>query len=348
MKNHRGMAIILVISAFSLLALMMVEFTFGTQINLQISKNFQNAVKAKALSRSGVYFALLELKVYKELKPLAQKINLDPSMLNMIWQFGFMYPPLPSAKGTFGTEKAIQELTKVSKIDGNISVTISDESSKINLNELANKNPKIKEAIQTQLLRIFEDKLQSDEAFSDQYRDTRFREYILNIQDWIDEDRERSIGGDEESYYGRLRTPYKPKNAPLDTVSELALIEGFDDETLFNLLASAVTVYPTQGININSADAIVLKSISHEMTAELVGKILEHRQKMGGFKTAAEFLTFCNFTQKPEIPLTTETSIFLVESTAEVHGASQTTQVIVDTTKELPNGMPNIVYWNMN
>ena len=66
--NKKGVALILVISSISMLSMMMVEFTFNSQINFKISKNFQNSLKAQALARSGVYFAMLELKVHKMIK----------------------------------------------------------------------------------------------------------------------------------------------------------------------------------------------------------------------------------------------------------------------------------------
>ncbi|MBI3019083.1 MAG: general secretion pathway protein GspK, partial [Deltaproteobacteria bacterium] len=267
--NKKGVALILVISSISMLAIMMVEFTFGSQVNLRISKNFQNALKAQALARSGIYFSLLELKVYKLLKdnPMVKQIpGFQERLLDQIWQFGFIYPPIATKKATFGKERALEEFTQKSKIDGKIHVTIQDEGSKINLNDL--ENIQNRPAIIRQLDSIFENKKATDEEFLQAYKDLQFTDLINNIIDWIDKDTSRVGGGDEESYYSRLSTPYRSKNAPLDTVSELSLIEGFNDDTIFNLLLPYVTMYPTEGMNVNTADATMLLTISPELTAE--------------------------------------------------------------------------------
>ncbi|MBI4040418.1 MAG: type II secretion system minor pseudopilin GspK [Deltaproteobacteria bacterium] len=356
LKTKRGIALVLVISSISLLSLLMVDFTFNTQVNLQITKNFQNALKARALARSGIYFGMLELKVHQTLKdmPMLKQIpGFQPTMLDLIWQFGFIYPPMPGKSATFGAQKAAVELVSKSKIDGNISVRIQDEGAKINLNDLG--DPKLQKATAQQLETLFEQRKSTDEDFFRNYRDVRFRELIHNIVDWIDKDSERVDGGSEESIYSRLEPAYKHKNAPLDTTSELSLIDGFQDSTIFNLLLPLITVYSTGGINVNTADATTLKSMSIELTDEDVAKIIEQRQKVP-FKNTQAFEDFCKktllksatFNQDPKIAITTTTRIFSLESTAEVHGALQTIRAVVDTKKIRSDGMPQIVYWNMS
>ncbi len=355
--NEKGVALILVISSISMLAIMMVEFTFNSQVNLRIAKNFQNALKAQALAKSGIYFSLLELKVYKSLKenPMVRQIpGFQESMLDQIWQFGFIYPPLATKKATFGKEKALEEFTQKSKIEGKIHVTIQDEGSKINLNDL--ENIQYRASLIQQLDSIFEHKKSTDEEFLQKYKDLQFTDLINNIVDWIDKDTGRVGGGDEDSAYSRLPTPYRSKNAPMDTVSELGLIEGFSDDTIFNLLLPYVTVYPTEGVNVNTADIIMLLTISPELTAEDVQKINEHRQKTGGFKTPQEFEEFCkntllksaDFNKNPKVRLTTSTNVFSLESKAEVGGAMQTIRAVVNLSKLSSDGSPQITYWNLN
>ncbi len=49
-----------------------------------------------------------------------------------------------------------------------------------------------------------------------------------SIVDWIDEDDVVSDLGAEDSYYLRLPSPYKPRNAPLASLPELELVAGVD------------------------------------------------------------------------------------------------------------------------
>lgn len=356
MKKNKGIALILVISTLALLSIMMVEFTSGSQMNFRIANNFKNAAKARDLARSGIHFALLELKVFKMIKdnPLVKQIpGFNEGMLDLLWQFGFIYPPVSTKKATFGAEKAIKELAEVSKIDGKIRVDITDESAKIDLNALLKSENRA--GISRQLENIFEIKKSSDEEFLEKYRDLRFPELVEHIVDWIDKDNEKTGGGSEENYYGRLPAPYKPKNAPLDTVSELQMIEGFDNHEIFDLLLPYVTVYPTEGVNVNTADASMLLSISSELTDEDVKKIIEHRAT-ARFKKSEEFEEFCkntllksaDFNRNPRVPLSTTSVIFSLVSTAEVRGAQQSVRAVVNISKTMPDGSPAILYWNTN
>jgi len=355
--SKKGIALILVLSSLAMLSAMMVEFTFRSRMNIKISSNFKNAIKARELAQSGIHFAMLELKVYKTLKehPMIQKIpGFKESMIDMIWQFGFLYPPLPSKQASFGLEKEAAELIEKSKIDGKIHVKISDESAKININDL--ENTQFREGILQQLESLLEQKKMADEAFFDKYRNLRMEELAHNIIDWIDKDTDGIDGGGEDDYYSRLPIPYKTKNAPLDTVSELALIEGFDNEDIFNLLLPHVTVYPTGGLNVNRADAAQLLSISPELTPEDAESIIQRRTAEGYFKNGAEFEEYCRktllksaeFNQRPKVPLTTSTNIFSLVSTAEVKGAAQKIRAVIDISQTMPDESLKILYWNVN
>lgn len=351
--NKKGIALILVISSISMLAIMMVELTFGSQLNFRIAKNFQNAAKARALAQSGVYFALIELKVSKNIKdnPAVKQIpGFSEGFVDKIWQFGFLYPPIASTKSTFGSQKAITELVETSKIDGKITAQIFDESSKINLNDLAQIQNRA--AISQQLEMIFEDKKKSDEEFFQKYRDLSIKSLINNIVDWIDKDRDRIEGGDENNYYDRLKKPYKSKNAPFDTISELGLIEGFENDDILDLFLPYITVYQTVGINVNSANAELLRTISPELTPEDTTQIIEKRETEGYFKSTQEFEDFCKntllksagFNTDPKVKLAITSSIYSIESMAEVGGTTQTIKAFVDVSKS----PPVITYWNIN
>lgn len=356
MKNKKGIALILVISSLALLSIMMVEFTSGSQMNSRIANNFKNSAKARELSRSGIHFALLELKVFKTIKdnPMIKQIpGFKEGMLDAIWQFGFLYPPPSTQKATFGTEKAMKELVETSRIDGKISVVITDESAKIDLNALEKQESRA--GISSQLQNIFEKKKTTDEEFDEKHGDLRFSELIEHIVDWIDKDHEKTGGGSEESYYGRLTPSYKPKNAPLNTISELQMVEGFNHQEIFDLLLPYVTVYPTHGVNVNTASESMLLSISAELTDEDVKNIIEHRQA-SRFNKPEEFEQFCknkllksaDFNRNPRVPLSTTSDIFSIASTAEVGGVRHTIRTVVSLSKTMADGSPAILYWNTN
>ena len=89
------------------------------------------------------------------------------------------------------------------------------------------------------------------------------RDLAENLLDYMDHDRVRIGGGDEDVYYLSQDPPYLPANKPLLSVKELGLVEGFD-HNLVRTLEPYLTVYPLfagEGVNINTAPGHVLGSI---------------------------------------------------------------------------------------
>lgn len=58
-------------------------------------------------------------------------------------------------------------------------------------------------------------------------------EFAAAIVDWRDEDDEVTDNGAEADVYARLKPSYECKNAPFETIFELRLVYGADDELLF-------------------------------------------------------------------------------------------------------------------
>jgi hypothetical protein len=90
---------------------------------------------------------------------------------------------------------------------------------------------------------------------------------ILNIIDWTDADESKSdldpqgnfmVSGGAETDYGRYG--YESKNARMDTVGELQLVEGMSPD-VFCRVRDKLTVFATDKVNVNDADLTVLKGI---------------------------------------------------------------------------------------
>lgn len=106
---------------------------------------------------------------------------------------------------------------------------------------------------------------------------------VNKIADWIDSDEEMRIDGNENSIrYGTV------KNAKIDSINELNLIDSFKDDikefrekkvegadNLDYYLSSFGTSYPK--ININTANRVLLKSLTDDMTDQEVDSIIENR-----------------------------------------------------------------------
>ena len=84
-----------------------------------------------------------------------------------------------------------------------------------------------------------------------------------------------------------IEKPYRTANRPLHSISELRLIKGFeskvDDKTVYQLVAPYLCAFAANSndvsINVNTAGAEVLKSLSNTMTDSLVEDIIQQREE---------------------------------------------------------------------
>ena len=110
--------------------------------------------------------------------------------------------------------------------------------------------------------------------------DTRLRSLISQLGgkpeivdaliDWLDPDNDTTgSDGAEDDYY--KQQGYRCKNGPLDSLDELLLVRGFDNELLTDKnLKSYLTIAPTDGkVNLNTAPIQVLYAVLGTQTSNL-------------------------------------------------------------------------------
>ena len=124
--------------------------------------------------------------------------------------------------------------------DGRIRYGLSDEESKINLNEM------LKLPVLTRLFKYAAGVSESEAS-----------NLAAALMDWIDEDDHLNAGGAEARYYRSVGTPYRPRNGKLVTLEELLLIKGITPEVFAEILPH-VTLHSVSTVNINTASEEVL------------------------------------------------------------------------------------------
>ena len=149
---------------------------------------------------------------------------------------------------------------------GSFKVEITDEDSKISLRRWEGEFGPQAWARSQMLYALFYPArydFMFEEEDSAGQRSDRF-EVIAALRDWIDRDQNvtdakapperyaRDVGGHEDGNYDHLDNPYKTKNAYFDSLQELHLVRGFDDE-MYEVFAPALTVYSEGKVNIKSA-----------------------------------------------------------------------------------------------
>lgn len=344
LKSRAGVALLAAITVLTLILYMATEVMYDTQVEYAINSQAVSKIKAYYAAKAGIDISLLRIKIFKEVQSkLGSQIG-NAAMLDEIWKFPFAWPiPVPPEVNAVDKE-LIESSGKDSIMDATYLVTIEDEGSKIDINDLASPAKSIQEGAKNQLLQIFESKMKSDEEFQQKYNGYRFEELVNQIADWMSPKNTSYNGGDKRAPYSQLGNDVAtPPNRGFRTVDELRLIAGMNDD-FFDLLKPRITIYGMKGINPNYASKEVLLSLDSGMTEEAVKEIMDRRDspdKGGPFKSADEFWEFAqshgarlseNFNKTPIIFSSVQN--FKIRSTAEFAGVTrEITAIVMDINK---------------
>ena len=257
--EKRGFVLIAVLCMVVMLSVLLLAFNRESRANLHAVDDFRKSAQALNCARAGVSIAIAAVKDSAD-------AHLDKSSKNLL-----------------SGEKAI------SLEQGECLIKVSEESGKLNVNLLSDRNDTLNRARIEHLLKLI-DNLNKDGS------DNSHIDYgiVPSIIDWIDSDDEvtslpfvkHKNRGAESGYYGRSRPSYKCRNAPVETIEELLLVKGISPE-IFDRLRDHLTVYGDGKINVNSASKLTLASLSENMDAALAQVIIE-RRRLKPFENVAE------------------------------------------------------------
>jgi len=100
------------------------------------------------------------------------------------------------------------------------------------------------------------------------------------IIDWIDkDDRQTFPNGAEDTEYLQLDTPYRTRNAPMASPSELVLVKGMSYENYTKIAPYIITLPERTTININTAPAQVLMAVVDGLSESEADQIIEDRKQ---------------------------------------------------------------------
>ena len=285
--SKKGVALLLAMTSLILMVFVASEVSTDSTIEYVVNSQEINRIKAFYSARSSLDLALLRVKVYQQ----ASRMNLPPGFsqqINQIWQFPFAWPLPISAETSIATKDDVESAAKASIFDGQYTHTITDEGSKIDVNDLASPSKTLREITKKQILTIFESKIQNDEKFREVYQNYNFGELVNRIADWMSEKNSSENGGDKRQPFQSLGENYPP-NRGFRTLDEMRLVPGMTEE-FFNLMSGSVTIYGSKAINPNTTTKDVLKSLDPGITDEAITEALERRDdpdKGGPFKGAS-------------------------------------------------------------
>lgn len=104
------------------------------------------------------------------------------------------------------------------------------------------------------------------------------------VVDWLDPDTDlRFPSGGEDVTYSGFDPPYRTANTMATSVSELMAVVGFDRESYLRLVPYVTALPVGTKLNVNTASAVVLASLSDNIDASTAESLVEQR-------AGAEFL----------------------------------------------------------
>jgi len=289
-QQRNGFVVVLVLCMVMMLSVLLLGFNYKSRTNLLVVDGVRKTEQALNCARAGLNIAIAIIRDTND-------IHTNKTLLDLI-----------SGEKTFAVS------------DGECSITITEENSRLNVNLLKDKDGRLDQTRTEQLLRLID-------LLNREQTDLPHIGYSLvpSIIDWTDSDdqvtclpfiKHENLGA-ESSYYSNLQVPYRCKNDLLDTTEELLLVKGITQE-VFDRIRDYVTVYGDGRININSASRQVIECLSEKMDAVLAQMIIDRR----------EFKAFDSITELQDVPGMTDSIFNTIKKTATVGSTEQYYHVI--------------------
>ena len=284
MKSQQGVAVLLVVLCLAIIAPFTASFNYQARVDWQSAINVRDEVSARQVQRGATSLSLLLFEIQRMV--FNQKQFRDMMGTMDITQVA------PYLMSVFGTQDGAEglgalvglntsALKDLALFEGSFEYRVTAESGKINVNCLAiqgkaddKDNPagRTVETLEALMLPTLYDPYFEEEKADGQFY-TR-SDILMAMADYVDDDRNRfdlvrlRSGSRGEDYrYQQLFDPYQERNARLDSVEEMHLIQGIDDDWM-EAFGHELTVYGGCKVNLNfaSAEQIALV-IRHSVSA---------------------------------------------------------------------------------
>jgi general secretion pathway protein K len=311
-KGEQGFALVITLIVTALLVALAAEFVDEVFVETTLSHNFVAEQQASVLAASGVDGGISLIKFTLS--------SQNYTTLSDPWA------------------KPIQ----VPDEAGTLTVTIEEESGKLNLNKVVPPGGRFDEPKNFYFLSTVNllKKLKLPPDLGDA------------VVDWLDGGDEQQPGGAESSYYTTLKPPYRAKNYALETVEELGLVKGFGGGVA-RQLQPFVTVYlgvvneARTFVNINTAPKEVLASLQYgdvAMTDALADAVIDYR-KVTPFKTTNDLSKVPGMATIVQSELAGYLNaigkVFRIRSEARVKETRRTVEAVV----RFEGNQPKVLYW---
>lgn len=348
-RNNRGIALLITISMTAILVAAALEYNRRARFSVISTAVARDRLTLSYMASSGIHIAMALLVKDKS------ESNFDS--LQEDWA---------------NPEKIEELLGEIPFEAGKLSVTITDELSKIQVNALVQfPDSRPFNDSQVMLWDRFLRYIGNEEELKD---DSDPVAIVNSLKDWLDgNDDEATTGlsGAESSYYKDLDPPYASRNGPIQDLNELLLIKGITPQiyngsqeapglasfmTVHGMTLGAGTSFSWPGrININTADVPVLAALLGLENQELAQSIFDFRQEVTDDKDNHDF---SNPNWYKEIPglgdaaintnlVSTSSDVFQIKSEGSINQTKTAVIAVVQRTQspETRKWMCKVLSW---
>ena len=284
--KQKGISLLIAIMSIAVMITFVSEMIVSSTVNVELAIMTRDRVKSEYLGKSGINLGLYLLSasyLWDHVQASgALGIKQEPvDGPSSLWTIFNQWPPLgaevlnfvqpllssESDEDPFGLKGLLNEkvAAQMRLFEDQFSVKIFDESKKINVNDCAGSGDPAREVIAL-LEALFA--CPAEKLFLEN-KNLSPRELAYRIRDYISSDEqasEESNLGSKDAPYEEATPPYKAKRLPFDSISELKMVKGWDDD-IHAVFAPYLTTYPFKpnkktargkkvsvaGININTA-----------------------------------------------------------------------------------------------
>lgn len=297
--NKCGVALLMVMSSISIMAFLLADLTYETQLNQIRVYNLQDKLQAQLNAEAGLNFALAKLRLYQEAYNILENNKnlaevLKPSMLQSLITAPFIYP-IPKMKGASANQKSLlDDFEKNMILKGKVSVNMRPVSGFINPNNMrierkVNQDPNdpdanqqdnnnnnndpnkkspqelIEEELVEAIRQSMDKKRETDEDFDNTYGNIDPNLLVKELKFYVNrsEDFDDVERAEIEAQY--LANNIKPKHAPMTSIDEMYQLLGWPD-AMIDLIKDRLTFHEVAIIPANELTEDQLKIIFPQIT----------------------------------------------------------------------------------
>lgn len=285
---QRGISLLIAVMVIVVVMSLMSEMIVSSSVQVELAAGTRDRIRSEYLAKSGFNLAALLLSISHTVDLVRAGGNLPPpikqepvdgheslwNVINKLPLFGARTVELiKAASGKSGEEEnnpfklgrvMTENITnQMALFEDSFSVRVEDEGAKINVNDIVLRD----EQVIHQLKRLFSTPV--EKAFLEK-KELSAEELTYRILDFVSPRGQTSSQSNlNESFYQDQAVPYKIKKQPFDTVGELKLVAGWDDD-IHAVFSPYLTVYPYNKPKVDNASTINLNTASRELKNALI------------------------------------------------------------------------------